>query len=213
MQQQDILVTPFFKAVALPDPAATKKEGRPIFRDMEVVEIRIAGDRHYAPVVPAHSMWERVDGEEITYAMRWPDAFERFKAGQAQVAHGTPLSELPFLTEARRQELRALKVYTAEALAALDGKNLGNIGMDGRDLKAQAQEYIKTAATAARDVELSAENERLRAEIAALRAGNDPETEKAELKAQIAAATGATPRGNPSVETLRAMLAELTQAA
>src|SRR5690606_35928286 len=106
----------------------SKAAGRPIFKDMEVVEVRFAGDRNYAPVFPAHSMWKRVDGEEITYARRWPDAYERFKAGQAQVAHGTPLSELPFLTEARRAELRALKVYTAEALASIDGKNLSNLG-------------------------------------------------------------------------------------
>lgn len=223
MQNNDSLVVPFFKSVAVKDVAASLEAGRPIFKDREEVEIRIAGDRNFAPVFPAHSMWKRIDGEEITYAQRWPEAYERFKAGQEQVAEGTPLSELPFLTEAKRAELRALKVYTAEALASLDGKNLSNLGADGRALKNQAAAYIEKAAGGARDVALAAENEALRAELEALRnggsgdAGDPPppasdEEEREGLKARIQELTGSRPRGNPSVSTLRDMLGELETA-
>ena len=211
MQNNDALVVPFFKSVAVEDEKASKKAGRPIFKDMEVVEIRIAGDRNFAPVFPAHSMWRRVDGDEITYADRWPDAYARFKEGQEQVAHGTPLSELPFLTEGKRQELRGLKVYTAEALASLDGKNLTNLGPKGREFKDQAAAYLERAKGVAVDTALRARIEELEAIVAngGGSTGAEDQSERDILKAQIAEKTGAKPRGNPSVETLREMLAEL----
>ena len=224
MQNNDALTVPFFKNVAVPDEAASKEAGRPIYKDMEVVEVRIAGDRNFSPVFPAHAMWQRISGEEVTYAQRWPEAYARFAAGKEQIAMGTPLSELPFLTEAKRAELRALKVYTAEALASLDGKNLTSLGATGREMKNQAAAYLERAGGSAQSVALAAEVEALRAELAALRSeqggatgGSEPTTdtddEKEAIKAQIAEITGQRPKGNPSTETLREMLAELTQAA
>ena len=211
MQNNDALVVPFFKSVAVEDEKASKKAGRPIFKDLEVVEIRIAGDRNFAPVFPAHSMWRRVDGEELSYADRWPDAYARFREGQEQVADGTPLSELPFLTEGKRQELRSLKVYTAEALASLDGKNLTNLGPKGREFKDQATAYLERAKGVATDTALRARIEELEALVAngGGSTGAEDQSERDILKAQIAEKTGAKPRGNPSVETLREMLAEL----
>ena len=215
MQSNDALTVPFFKNMPQHDENASKLAGRPIYRDMEVVEVRIAGDRNFAPVFPAHAMWMRVDGEEITYAQRWADAYERFTQNREQVAEGTPLSELPFLTEAKRAELRALKVYTAEALASLDGKNLKALGDMGREMKNQATAYLEKAGGSAGTVALAAEVEQLRAELAAMRGDTPPTTdyaeaqEKEDLKVQIAALAGSRPKGNPSVETLREMLADL----
>ncbi len=218
MTNNDALVVPYFKNVAVEDKNASKLAGRPIFKDMEVVEIRIAGDRNYAPVMPAHSMWRRIDDEPVSYAQRWPEQYARFKAHEEQVASGTPLSELPFLTEAKRQELRGLKVYTAEALAALDGKNLASLGINGREMKEQAAAYLAKAGGAARDVAMAAEIATLRAELDAMRRGTPAEVaepddaaddEKEKLKVEIAGMTGQRPRGNPSVETLRDALREL----
>lgn len=217
MQNNDSLVVPFFKAIAIQDTNASKKAGRPIFKDMEVVEIRIAGDRNFAPTFPAQSMWKRIDGEEISYAERWPDAYARFKAGQEQVAFGTPLSELPFLTEAKRMELRGLKVYTAEALASLDGKNLSNLGSMGREMKTQAETYLARAAGSSQEIALAAEVEALKARIAELSQGGiavPPQGDEREsLKTEIAELTGNRPRGNPSIDTLREMLADLKASA
>lgn len=216
MQNNDALIVPFFKTVAKEDKAASKKAGRPIFKDEEVVEVRIAGDRNFAPVFPAHSMWKRVDGEEITYAERFRDAYAQFKEGAEQIASGTPLSELPFLSVAKRAELRALKIYTAEALASLDGKNLTNLGGKGRELKNSAIAYLERASGAADTAAMSAEIASLREQIAAMAAPTaetqDEDAEKEALKEQIAAATGSRPRGNPSVETLREMAANLEAA-
>lgn len=205
------LVTPFFKNVAQIDPHATKREGRPIYSDMEVCEVRIAGDRNFKPEFPAHSMWNRVDGEDISYAMRWPEQYARFKANSEQVASGTPLSELTFLTEAKRQELRGLKVYTAEALAAIEGKNLSALGGEGREWKTQATAYLARAGGSAETVRLAGEVEMLKARIAEMSGGDtfDAEAdEKGRLKSEIEAKGQPRPRGNPSIETLKRMLEE-----
>ena len=214
MQNNDALTVPFFKSVPKIDNAATKAAGRPIYKDREVVEVRIAGDRNFAPIFPAHAMWQRINGEEITYAQRWADAYARFQAGKEQIATGTPLAELTFLTEAKRMELRALKVYTAEALASLDGKNLQALGATGREMKNQATAYLDSAGGTAGTVALAAEVETLRAELAALRGEQAPaDDEKESLKAQIAEISGQRPKGNPNVETLREMLADMKQVA
>lgn len=211
----DSQVVPFFKTVTQEDVAASKAEGRPIFKEMEVVEIRIAGDRNYAPVFPAHDIWVSDHGEPMTYAERFKDAYARFAEGREQVADGTPLSELPFLTEAKRATLRALKIYTAEALAGLNDNKIKSLGGDGHELKAQADAYLKAAKGGAQANAMAAEIETLRAQVAELSGkGDAPEDgEKEALKAQIADLTGSRPRGNPSVETLREMLSDLKESA
>lgn len=236
--------TALFKNIAQHNPAASKKAGRPVYSDVEVCELHFPGDKQHKPVFPAHSFagWgedEYGNALKLTYALKYNDQYLRFKEGRAQVADGTPLSELPFLTEAKRMELKALKIYTAEQLAALDGQNLKNLGHGGRALKDQAQAFIETATTSAGSVALAEENALLRQQIADLkaeRAGgaiepeeiNEPEQPSVdetedeedifdlmpddELKAYIKDKSGEGVRGTPKRETLLAMARELDQA-
>ncbi len=97
----------------------------------------------------AFSHWE-IDpqtGEQakVTYAERFQRQYQQFKAHATQTKSGTPLAYAPFLTEARRAELRAQNIYTVEALAAIDGQELKNLGPGGRELKNAAMEYIEEA--------------------------------------------------------------------
>ncbi|XUM19753.1 hypothetical protein ACRAVF_18990 [Bradyrhizobium oligotrophicum S58] len=155
------------------DEAATKAAGRPIFEDKEVCEIRFAGNREKVGHFPAHEVFKTdrdMEGNmtEITYALEYNEQYLKFKAGNAQTISGTPLDELPFLSESKRRELKALNISTAEALAAVDGNNLKMLGMGGRELKNQAQAYLDKAAgsvdlikMAARMAELEAQNKQL----------------------------------------------------
>jgi hypothetical protein len=146
----DAGITPIWKMMALPNPAKSKQEGRPIFDDCEMVEIRIAGSKDFT-VQPAwaQSHWEvdEESGEQriVTYAERFAKQYQQFKSKQHQTKSGTPLDYLPFLTEGKRSELRALSIYTAEALAEIDGQPLKNLGMGGRDLKNKATEWLASA--------------------------------------------------------------------
>jgi hypothetical protein len=98
--------------------------------------------------------------------MRYGKQYKAFKAQTTQVASGTPLEELPFLTQARRRELKALNIHTAEALAALDGQPLKQIGPGGREQKNQAQAYLDNAAKSVDVVALAGEVATLRQQLA-----------------------------------------------
>ena len=178
------LTYPVFKMLSSMNEQESRKEGRPVYDDQEVCEIRFSGNKQTVGVFPAHEQceWDKdpVTGERtrITYAQKYNEQYKKFKAGEAQAAHGTPLEELTFLTQGKRLELKALNIYTAEALAALDGNNLRMLGMNGRDLKNQAQLYLDSAAKTADVTTLASENERLRQEIEALRAGQKPKAAK-----------------------------------
>jgi hypothetical protein len=167
----DQLVVPQFKIHTKKNPAKTKEAARPIFDDMEIVEVRFAGNRQTVSAFPAHAVWSTVlnpqtgDYEPQTYAQRWPDQYRRFKMQAQQVAAGTPVEELPFLTQAKRSELKALSIYTAESLAALDGQELKNLGQGGRELKNQAQAYLDNASGSANVVKMQTEIDELKRTI------------------------------------------------
>lgn len=225
MSDTDTMVVTF-RTDKVKNEAKSKAAGRPIFDDMEQCVIRAAGDRNTVKVFPAHSFHRWVmngEGEQEpqTYAQRWNSQYLRFKENRTQVQEGTPLSELPFLTEAKRAELKALNIHTAETLAALDGQNLKTLGIGGRELKTQAQAYIDNATGAASVTKMAAEIASLKELVASLQGrptvlDADPEPEPAaqpeqtefagwsddDLKEWIASQTGAKPRGNPSHETL-----------
>lgn len=217
IDKNDPLVIPVFKIHTTKNEAKSREAGRPIYDDMEVVEVRFAGDRNKISVFPATSICgeytdpETGDTRQITYAERWSAQYQRFKSKQHQVAEGTPVDELPFLTQAKRAELKALSIYTAEALAALDGQPLKNLGQGGRDLKNQAQAYLDNASGSANVMKMAAELEELRRTVAELRADKAPaETSDSQfaswtsdqIKDWIEEKINERPKGNPSHATL-----------
>jgi uncharacterized protein YdbL (DUF1318 family) len=214
LDKSDPLVLPVFKIHTQKNEAKSKEAGRPIFEDMEVVEVRFAGDRNKVSVFPAHSICGEMQDDEgdtrkITYAERWSDQYKRFKSKTQQIAEGTPVDELPFLTQAKRSELKALSIYTAEALAALDGQPLKNLGQGGRDLKNQAQAYLDNAKGSANVTKMAAELEELRRTVAELRADKTGVSDSEfaswsadQIKDWIEDKIGERPKGNPSHTTL-----------
>lgn len=165
----DALLVPTFRVNVAPNAAESAKQGRPIFQEMEVCEIRFAADKQKVAVFPAHEAEPnatRERGETVTYAMLYADQYRKFKAEVAQDVSGTPLAEAPFLTEAKRRELKALNIHTVEALAALDGTPLKQLGMGGREFKNQAQAYLDNARGSADVTAMAAEIAALRQQIA-----------------------------------------------
>lgn len=238
MASNDNLIVPTFRLDVYADEAASKEAGRPIFKEREIVEIRFAANRQTVAAFPAHDHEPNATREAIargegpvTYAQLYAEQYRRFKSQQEQTVSGTPLSEAPFLTEAKRKELRALNIHTVESLSMLDGTPLKQIGPGGRDLKNQAAAYLAKAtdtadvtAMASQIAEQSRQIKDLQAmllaqnEAAAKGSGQaetDPNPEDddsntklledctdQELKDYIKSETGKAPAGNPSRETL-----------
>lgn len=173
-----------FRMHAEINDAKSRKEGRPIYDEYELVEITFPANKHTVFAAPAtdYAGWgeDALTGQrtQITYAQKYNQQYLAFKSGTAQSLGGTPLDELTFLSQGKRLELKALNIHTAETLAALDGAQLKMLGMGGRDLKNQAQAYLdtanKTVDTTELQTALQASNEelaKLRREIDAMKSG------------------------------------------
>ena len=225
-----------FYSDAVENKAKTKEAGRPIFEDREFVRIKFPGDKHRVLVAPAKEGYRRdpVTNDWVTYAEEFPKHYQAFKDNVEYHGEGTPLSELTFLTDSKRMELRAFNIHTAETLAALDGTPLQKLGMGARELKNQATAWLDKASgsadvtrLAAENAALSAQMDDLRAQVAELlnsgaepaRADEEPLGQELasvaadafdamgvpELKVYIKERTGAAPKGNPSRDTLVSM--------
>lgn len=231
---KDITITPVFKHIEVEDVNASEREGHLVKKTLEVVEVRFAGSRNYSPVFPAGATWKREGNQSITYAERWGDQYRAFKEGDPQEAQGTPLELLKphGITPELVSLCRTLKIYSIEALYALEGERLKTLGMNANKLKDAARAFMSERQTLSGQ---SDEIAKLKAEIEALKAASsgvpekDPSAdeiaaaiEKADsefsdmsdddIKAEIAELAGSKPRGTPTRETLENSLRELREA-
>jgi hypothetical protein len=219
----DVLVAQF-KYLAMENPEKSKKEGRPIFDDVEVCIIRAPGmkDVKTFPAAALSTQWltdpETGEQRQISYAERFRHQYQQFKADAAQTKSGTPLDYAPFLTDGRRAELRAQNVYTIEQLAAIDGTELKNLGPGGREFKNKAMAFIEEGKASAPNKQMLAELEVLRARNAVLEDDNNllkSAKARAEkefegmsddgLRDYIAECTGRAPHGTLPRKTLLRM--------
>jgi hypothetical protein len=166
----------FIEFVIVPEenPLKTKEAGRPIFNDVERCSIQHVGDQKTWSFFPAdeRSIYIREKGGSgyyATYAECYYEHYKAFKEGRARAQSGTPIEELPFLSAAKRAELKALNIHTAEALAQLEGTPLTRLGMGGREMKNQAQAYLDRAKEGAMEAKLAAQNARLKDELEKMR--------------------------------------------
>lgn len=227
--EKKLIVT--FRNHQIENEERSKTEKRPIYDDMEVCDIRFPGNSKVWGCFPADEVEPNATRElhrPITYKEVFAEPYAQFKSMQPQTVAGTPLSELTFLSEGKRMELRALNIHTAEHLAGLEGANLAALGMGGREWKTEAQRYLDTATGHVKVTSMALEIERLkqliegmqgpdgRGAIGAGGTANLKEVDKpldqwpdADLKTFIKEKTGEPVRGNVSRETLLSRAAEL----
>lgn len=226
-------ITAFFKHASLLNVAQSEEHGKAIYDLHEVVELRFAGDRNYVPVLPADSMWRKDGNKIISYAERFADQYRQFVLGDDQKAGGTALEALADygMTPSQLSICRALRIYSVEALHAMEGHNVKALGMSANALKSMARRFMEDRgrkdinATSSEIEKLKAELEKLKAaipaqdqeptddEFAGLVEQADREFSSMtddEIKNAISEKAGARPRGNPSRATLESMLRELS---
>lgn len=231
-EAQSHAITPYFKHMSVLSVPDSEKAGYPVYEIKEMVELRFAGDRNYAPCFEVTEMWRRVGDRVVTYAERFAEQYRAFVMGENQVAGGTALEMLkPYgMTPQQISLCNALKIYSIEAL--LEMRNPNALGLATNAIMAMAKRWKedhdrRTQTETAENIEaLKAELERLRAklpaetpapeEVDAIVQASDDEyaaLTDSDLKERIAAKSGARPRGNPSRETLVSTLRELEGAA
>jgi hypothetical protein len=126
-------VYPRFFNDTVQDQIASAREGRPIFKEEERVEIIMPGISQLTKPV------ERVTQEHID---RWPEAYKAFKSGQEMSVTGTPLEQWPILKRPQVLELKAAGFLTVEQVAEMSDHAIQRVGMMGRRLKELAVGYL-----------------------------------------------------------------------
>lgn len=135
--------------------AASIAEGRPIFQDFDYIHIMIPGQRDDLKT-------------EVTehYIRRFRRQWENYQARNADVTIGTPLAEVPWLTQSQVLEFTAVNIRTVENLRDLPDV-LGQRFMGIHELKARAARFLEAAKGEAPILKLEAENQRLKETIGA----------------------------------------------
>ena len=117
--------------------AQSRDAGRPVFEDMEFIEIMVPGDKHSIIRRRIRDLDKR----------RFARQYEAFRAGKGEQQIGTPLTMLPFITAAKAEEYRFFHIITAEQLAATaDGSSAANSIMGFQGDKQKANAYLQMAA-------------------------------------------------------------------
>jgi cell division protein FtsB len=149
---------PDFFIDQIKDEVASRDAGREIWREIERVRIIIPG-------AVASIVVKNVDN---SHRERWKAEYEAFKAGREAPVSGTALEAWPILSRAQISELRYLQIRTVEELANLSDLQVQHIGKGGMRLRELAGAYLDEAAHEALVTKVTAENDVLRSQIAAL---------------------------------------------
>lgn len=127
---------PRFFLETVKDERASVEANRPIFFDVEMVEIIIPSIAQYNKPI------RRVRDEDKE---RWPKEYEAFKKGQEMPLDGTPLEEWNVLTKSALYELKSFGFRTIEDVSEMTEHAVQRLGMAGRPLKLKAVAYLSEA--------------------------------------------------------------------
>lgn len=121
------------------DSAKSLEEGRPIFKELDYIEIMQPGNKENIISRPVSARDKQ----------RFQAVWARYSADpQGDQVIGTPLSEWTALNMAQREELKHFNVMTVEQLANITDTNLQGF-MGGQQLKQKAQAFLEVCGKAA----------------------------------------------------------------
>lgn len=142
--------------------AESEKQGRPIYKDVPHIRIHFPGDRTkqiFRPVKMQDDMQGPSDPR------RFPKQWEAFREQRAQVQEGTPLEQWAPVSRSEVMSLKAMHIHTIEQLATIADHNLSWLG--ARELREKAAAWLANADGGKEVTRLTAENEKLRADLEA----------------------------------------------
>lgn len=157
------------------DEAKSESEGRPVYRDVEYIQIQVPGDKGnvvHRPVTPEDRQ-------------RFARQYEHWKTGIGEVQTGTPLAEWSVISRSEVLELAYFNVRTVEQLASLTDANAQNIGAL-RVWRDKAKSFLEAAKGNAPLVQMQAELTKRDNDNATLKHQLEEQAkELAELKAEM----------------------------
>lgn len=183
---------PRFFMDSVQDELASAEQGRPIFREIERVQILMPGNQFLAPV-------HNVNDE---HRNRWSREYEAFRKGIEIAVDGTPLEQWNMLNKAQVYELKGMHLRTVEDVARMPDAVVQQIPF-GQRIREAAAAYLDDAAASALTSKLSAENERLIGDVGLLK--RQLEETKAQLDALYTQFNAARNAPHPMASMVPAM--------
>jgi hypothetical protein len=168
----------------------TEQEGRPIYDDIDMIEVQVPGDK----LTSVHSIVR--EDHKRRFPQQWAHFHNQHEGDQA-LAGKTPLEHWPRLTRAQVAELRHLHFRSVEDIAHASDTQLQSLGMcagmSSYKFRDVAQQFLKLAGDEsaaskadARANQLEKEMAELRAQMAAMASANQPVTGFAQLAGENA---------------------------
>lgn len=158
-----------FEETTARNEAASAEAGRPIFDKVLLATVLVPGSRQEAVHEIERSFVDGSVRRREATAQRFEKQLAAFRALHAsRDLTGTPVEQWPSLDVRQVAELKALGVFTVEALAALSDAGMQKLGPGGRALQSRAATYLAAAADTAHAGHLAVELERRDQEIARL---------------------------------------------
>lgn len=152
-----------FKKDSIPDLERSASEGRACFKDIDIIEINMAGSTStvYRPVNFNTTPHQPADPE------RFPKQWAAYKNQEVQSKDGTPLEEWGPITKSQAAELKAINIFTVEDLVACPDGRLTWMG--ARDMQEKAKLFVEQAKGNAPLLQLREENDKLRRDLEAFK--------------------------------------------
>lgn len=179
-----LLVKFFYKE--RPDEAKTLEEGRPVFKEVEYISIRVAGQRDVQACRPA----------TLVDKQRFEPNYEAFKKRVEPPMEGMPLTEWPQIARSQIEQLSYLGVKTVEQLINVSDTNMSQL-MGGQSLKRKAKDWLELAGAET----VIAERDELKAQVAKMQ----------EQIAKLLEKPKDVPAAEPVVETPKAAPKEVAK--
>ena len=164
--ESNLFVTFYLEALEI--KAESEKQGRPVYKDVPFIKVVVPGD--------VNNIIERkaTDADKE----KFPKAWARFQASEAEGFEGTPLEQWPQMSRSMVKECKFFEIHTVEQLANLSDINVSRMGMGYMDLRNKAKAFLVAAAGTAGETAQAAENQRLKDMIADLQRQMNDVSEK-----------------------------------
>jgi hypothetical protein len=151
-----------FEETPILDEEATKEQGYPKYKTIDMIFIRFAGQRDEM----ARQVLYEDTPTQLSDLKRFPNQWAAYKAQREQVSDGFPITEWALLNKAQALELKSRGIHTVEQLASISDANLNFMG--ARNLRDNAMVWLDDAKDGSASIKLKAENDELKLQIQAL---------------------------------------------
>ena len=167
-----------FKRVAVRDHAKSTDAGYEVTRDEDFACITPPGSRDCVEKVATEWLKE-IEAKSRNGDQGWPFefvqgfrmAYEQYLQQNEMPPMGTPVRGFPLLQPSEQQRCLSASILTVEDLAAANEQSLSRIGMGARAMSEKASTWLRSrddgsAKVASENVNLRAENDRLKDQLA-----------------------------------------------